>query len=144
MSLLTLFVCNYYQKTAALVLNGLACMRMRSFTCAGIYRVPTANQNWRGSLLALQCTAHAPMAARQLHSQLFFKAYQRYLGLALNIYYNLNTGRKFNDVVDFVPIFRGITLIRLSGKKFIALYIIFYSPSCPTEICQLVRLTKIP
>ena len=51
-----------------------------------------------------------------------FKAYQRYFGLALNIYYNLNTGGKFNDVVDCVPIFRGITLIRLVENFYGTIY----------------------
>ena len=52
------------------------------------------------------------MAARQLHSLLFLRAYQRYFGIALNIYYNLNTCGEFIDVIDYVPIFRGVTLIR--------------------------------
>ena len=52
------------------------------------------------------------MAARQLHSLLFFRAYQRYFGIALNIYYNFKHLWIVYDVIDYVPIFRGVTLIR--------------------------------
>ena len=44
LSLLALIVFNYLEKTAALVLYGLACIHMRSCSCTGIHRKPTANQ----------------------------------------------------------------------------------------------------
>ena len=111
LSIFALVIFNYLELSAALLFYGLACERMRSCSCAGIHKKPAANQYWRRSLLAFMrtCACAGSGQAVTLHYS-FLKAYQRYL------------------IVDFVPVFRGVILITVMERFFMAIYIVFVSP----------------